>query len=132
MRARKLLGFITACAFFLAGCATLINGEWQDVAVTSNPPDAKVSVDGVQLRTPGVLRLRRAESYTAKFEKEGYHPRAVEIKRHPSWVNWLDATWFYLFFIPLLADLGNGSFYTFDDVHADLVPRKDLPLFKSP
>lgn len=119
----KLIGGLMAIVFFISstGCATLINGTMQEVTVTSNPSEANVSVEGLQLKTPAKVNVSRKSAHTMKFEKEGYEPKVEEIERYPSWWNLIDALWLILFFIPLLTDLGSGGFYTFDDqVHVNL------------
>ncbi|MGH7273739.1 MAG: PEGA domain-containing protein [Nitrospiria bacterium] len=112
---------LTGVIFLLPGCAGLINGSTQEISITSNPSEANVSVEGLQLKTPANVNLSRKASHTAKFEKEGYEPAIERMERRPSWWILLDALWGLLFFIPLLTDLGSGGFYAFDDeVHVNL------------
>ena len=112
---------LTGLSFLISGCAGLVNGSTQEISITSNPSEANVSVEGLQLKTPAKVNLSRKASHAAKFEKEGYEPAIEQIERRPSWWLLLDALWGLLFFIPMLTDLGSGGFYAFDDeVHVNL------------
>ena len=113
----------------LSGCATIFNGEHQEITITSNPPGALVSIGGDQLpkRTPSTVTLTRKTSHTAIVEKEGYETALLPIQHHFSRWNLIDGLWFYYAFIPALYDLRTGGFYTFDDeVHVTLTPTDPI------
>ena len=66
------------------GCATIIHGTHQNIAVNSSPSGAKVIVWGVEKgKTPTIINLPRGESgnLILRFEKEGYEPVEVMLKK---------------------------------------------------
>lgn len=74
------------------GCASLVCGRHADVAISSSPPDAQVSVRDRQGRmvatatTPAIVSLKRGDGffkraeYTATIEKPGYSTAHVPIE----------------------------------------------------
>ncbi|UCD15015.1 MAG: PEGA domain-containing protein [Candidatus Omnitrophota bacterium] len=85
---KKLIVLFGCLAILLQGCCSIVKGHFQDIQVNSNPSDAFVTVDGMQVKTPGILHLdTRKVAYVLKFEKEGYEPVEVRLKRGVSgWV----------------------------------------------
>lgn len=73
---------LMSCLLFQTGCATIFQGRTQTVEVTSDPPGAKVFVNGKQMSTTPVdLMLNRKSTVTLRLEKEGYDPYEIRIKR---------------------------------------------------
>ena len=69
------------------GCAYMMHGSRQRVAVTSTPRGARVLIDDQQVGvTPVQLDLKR-HTRTVRLEKEGYHPALISLKRGAS--GWL-------------------------------------------
>jgi hypothetical protein len=76
------------------GCATIANGRYQRVMVETNPPAAKVSVNGtkrqtkatpLQFETPGEVVLHRKEKHVVlRIEKEGFEPAEIALARSAS------------------------------------------------
>ena len=61
------------CLLFLTGCGTVINGTRQQVEITSNPPGARLWVDGQPCGvTPASIELRRKLSHNFTVRKDGY------------------------------------------------------------
>jgi hypothetical protein len=86
---------VGSCAALLSsGCATVANGRHQRVQVETNPPAAKVLVNGtqrqtkatpLQFETPGEVVLNRKEKQvTLRIEKDGYEPVEIALKRGAS------------------------------------------------
>ncbi|MES2596921.1 MAG: PEGA domain-containing protein [Verrucomicrobiota bacterium] len=73
MRLRFLL---ITCLLFLGSCATIISGDSQKVAITSQPPGAQVKIDGTPsgLVTPAEADLVRRSSHQIELELKGYAP----------------------------------------------------------
>lgn len=68
------------CCFFLQNCASTPSGRRQTLPVTSNPPGAKVNVDGVERGlAPLLLHLKRDEGHVLRIEKDGYQPFEIRI-----------------------------------------------------
>ncbi len=60
-------------------------GPYQKIPATSNPPGAKISVDGeVKGNTPLNLHLKKTKSHVIRIEKEGYNPLEIKIRQESS------------------------------------------------
>lgn len=82
----KLLKKIVSKAFLtsllctlLPGCASIIHGTRQKVAVSTNPPGATVSDGETTVQTPGSLNLKRNEDYVLTITKPGYETETVKV-----------------------------------------------------
>ncbi len=96
---------LISCLLFQAGCATIFQGRVQTILVTSDPPGAKVLVDGKQMSTTPVdIRVNKKNSHIVRLEKEGYAPYEIRMKRGLS--GWL---WANVPFITLMALAGAES-----------------------
>lgn len=92
MLSRQMLLLLAAIAPLTAGCATVVSGRTSQVALRSNPPQARVTVHDLegnvvaQTMTPGVVELKRGRSwlrpaaYNATFEKPGYQASRAPIR----------------------------------------------------
>ena len=90
---------LVVCLLLQTGCATVFRGRAQTILVTSDPPGAKVFVNGKQMsRTPVDIRVIRKNSHIVRLEKEGYAPYEIRMKRGLS--GWL---WANVPFITLMA-----------------------------
>jgi len=98
-------------ALLIVGCATIIHGTRQNIAVNSVPSGAKVIVKGVQIATtPAVIELKRNESnIILRFEKEGYEP--VEIALNRSVDGWIAGNIIFGGLIGLAVDFISGAAY---------------------
>ena len=66
-------------------CATIDQGTMQAIPITSDPPRAKVFVDGKLVsETPTVIKARRKTQCLIRIEKEGYRPYEIGLKRRLS------------------------------------------------
>ena len=75
---------VVLVAALLTGCANVIHGSRQDIRVISIPSGAIVreNFKNQATTTPGVLTVdRKKTSYVLTFEKEGYKPVEVSLKR---------------------------------------------------
>lgn len=84
----KFLGCLVLL-FLASGCATMVNGTHQNVAVDSQPRGARVRVDCGGLRseavTPAVVTLQRAaEHCSLTLSKSGYAEQTVIFERQRS------------------------------------------------
>lgn len=91
MRSEKKTGLTLIASVLLAvnttGCATIINGRTQELAVASTPPGATVKTGAVETTTPGNLTLRRNEDHALVFTKDSFPERQVKVESTTSW--WL-------------------------------------------
>lgn len=124
---RKLYPFVIAIVSMMAfgGCATMLNTTTQEVELKSNPPNAKVTVDGKKFGTsPQIVNIDRGSDHVVKFELDGYEPYETQLTRKMSfwfWGNALNG------FIPgMTIDYFTGSMYNLlpEQVATDLTPAK--------
>lgn len=129
---RPLAGLILlAAALLLAGCASIMHGTTQQVAVSSSPTGAQVSVNGMQHGvTPVIADLKRKDNHVIRVTLDGFQPFEMALTRSTSgWV------WGNLVFggIPGLAvDAITGGLYKLapEQVTAQL-QREDLQLVET-
>ena len=84
----RIIRIIAAVAVIapLGGCGALFNGSRQSIQVQSSPAGTKVTTapETGEYTTPTTLNLERKNSYTLKFEKDGYSPATFQIQHHTS------------------------------------------------
>jgi hypothetical protein len=91
------------------GCGTIINGRSQDVLVTSVPSGATAKVGDMQVVTPGTVTLKRKETHTVVFTKEGFPERQTSLESTGSW--WLLGNAAFGGLVGLIIDLATGGGY---------------------
>ncbi len=80
MNCRKLskplvMGIVCTAAVTATGCATVVHGDKERVAVVTEPSGAVARFDSQSITTPGELVLpRKPKTVTVTIEKEGYEP----------------------------------------------------------
>lgn len=103
------------------GCATIVNGNKQEIPISTKPPGATVIVDLVpQGKTPIVVNLKRKQSHIVRIEREGYKPYETVLDRDAS--DWL---WGNIILCCGLIGIGfdsmTGGFYALDPEEIYLV-----------
>jgi hypothetical protein len=75
-------------ALTVVGCASIMHGTTQDIGFSSNPTNAKVTVDGQPRgNTPVVVKLPRKDNHIVRMELDGYQPFEATLTRGTSgWV----------------------------------------------
>jgi hypothetical protein len=124
----KVLGILTAIGIVTTGCASIINGGRQDIAITSSPSNAQVFVnDKLVGRTPynGTFR-RRSPAKQIEVDLEGYKAFNTEIKRKWNPVTLVNLLTFFLAPMGIIMDFVTGAYYKFDPdkVNVDLKPKQ--------
>jgi hypothetical protein len=77
------MAFAIAAGLLLSGCATLMNGRTQQVALDTTPTGAVCDVGGIRLRTPGVVTLSRdADFYAVSCALDGYATASSKFTVH--------------------------------------------------
>lgn len=124
---RKILiitiAFINSFAFTC--CSTIFNTTSQTVELKSNPPNAKITVDGKKFGTsPQVVNIDRGSNHIIIFELDGYENYETQLTRKISswfWLNALNG------FLPVMTiDMFSGSMYNLlpDKVEVELSSAK--------
>lgn len=126
----------SVCAGMLigqAGCASVMSGRYADVAISSNPPDAHVTVQNQRgetvaaANTPAVVKLKRGNGflkpahYTATIVSPGYEPTEVAI--NPKVNPWIFGNVIFGGLIGLVVDPATGAMWNLspDEVSHELV-----------
>jgi hypothetical protein len=92
-------------------CATIMHGGGsQDLAISSNPSGAMVTVDGVQLgNTPIVAHLKRGDTHKIRIELRGYEPYETALTKSVS--GWVWGNILFGGLIGLAVDAISGGLY---------------------
>jgi len=117
-------------ALFLSGCATIISGQHQDIAISSSPAQAQVKVERTgnnamitawEGTTPASLSLRRKYSYLLTLTLDGYQP--VEMGLENGMNGWVWGNLLFGGIIGLIVDFSNGAAKTLepDEIDVQLV-----------
>ena len=127
------LCLLAICAF--SGCATIVSGRHEEVAIRSNPPQAHVAVRNGQGEvvasglTPMKVQLDRSKGilkkpphYTATLQKPGYQPSQVAID--PNFNPWALGNIVLGGPLGLAADAASGAVWrmTPGEIHRNLAP----------
>lgn len=109
MRVSKYL-FLIIVLLLLESCATVINTTTQNVEIKTNPPNAKITIDGKKFGTsPQLVNLERGSNHVIKLDLEGYETYETQITRKISIWFWGNA---FNGFIPgMIIDMFTGSMY---------------------
>jgi len=117
-----MLAFVMM-AFCTPGCATLFAPATHPLALSTDPPEAEVYVNGFMRGvTPLELNLKADKSYTIEFRKEGYDPviRIVNTRIGAGWVI-LDVIGGL---VPVVVDAATGAWNELDQDTVNAVLRK--------
>lgn len=84
-----MCALLAACVL-LNGCATAMNGPLQRVAVASDPPGARVYMNGAPVGvTPAFVDVpRRDPDLELRLEKDGFEPAKLALEREFSGWSW--------------------------------------------
>lgn len=97
--------------FLMIGCATIIRGTKQNVAVKTIPTGATVIVKGMEKGiTPTILNLPRGEDVVIRFEKEGYKPVKVMLTKELD-LGCVVGSALFTGLIGIVIDFASGSVY---------------------
>jgi hypothetical protein len=106
--------FIVAMGLLCASCATLIHGSRQRVSVYSDPPGARVMVNGSDKGvTPTNISVKRANSeHTIKLVRPGYETYTHHLQPRFNYLVVLD----FIYLFPGLIDLAVGAQHIYDKI----------------
>lgn len=110
---RTVLVVAALVAVLTTSCGTIFFGTKIDVSVRSTPA-CTVTVDGgASYQTPTVVKVKRGDSHTFKFDKEGYKSQTIQVD-NSILVGTLIADIFLTGLIGVVVDLVDGAMYTMD------------------
>ena len=82
MPTKLMMGIVVLCGVASIGCATMFTGSAQQVTVSSQPPGARVFVNGGYSGvTPVSLLLRTERDYTVTLQREGFQDTTAGLVR---------------------------------------------------
>lgn len=123
---------IVLAALALAGCANIIHGSYQSVAVDSSPIGAQVIVDGGAqgATTPAVFDLKRDRAHLLLFRKAGYNDSSMTIV--PELSGWIFGNIIFgpvFGLVGVIIDAHTGAMYSLslDQASAILMPVSSAP-----
>ena len=107
------------------GCSTVMHSTTQSIELRTNPPNAKITIDGKKFGTsPQVVNIDRGTNHIIKFELDGYETYETQATRKVSnwfWLNALNG------FLPgMVIDMFTGSMYNIlpENIDVELTPAK--------
>jgi PEGA domain len=104
----------------LAGCATIVSGPCQVVRVSSNPPDAMVTVDGIERgATPTPICLSRDRDHVVAIDLPGYKHYEISVTRTVN--GWFFGNLVIGGAVGMIIDAVDGSIYSLDPDSIDVV-----------
>jgi hypothetical protein len=105
---------LAAASLLLAGCASIMHGTSQDIGLSSNPTNAKVTVDGQPHgNTPVVVKLARKDNHIVRMELDGYQPFEATLTRGTS--GWVWGNIVFGGVIGLAVDAMTGGLYKINE-----------------
>lgn len=97
-------------ALLLCSCATIVNGTYQKIGVSSSPTGASVMVDGIDVgKVPVILELKRKDDHMVRLTMDGYKP--VDIPITCSVSGWVWGNILFGGIIGLAVDAATGGMY---------------------
>lgn len=115
----------------LESCATVINTTTQNIEIKTNPPNAKITIDGKKFgTTPQSVNLERGSNHVVKLELDGYDAYETQITRKISIWFWGNA--FNGFLPGMIVDMFTGSMYNLlpESINVELQQAKSEPAKK--
>jgi hypothetical protein len=120
---RRLVAVLAAFAFVtLSGCATIIHGSTQVMAIQSNPAGATVAINGIRsAQTPASITLPRKQTHSLEISLDGFRPFQMQLQRGTS--GWVWGNLVFGGLIGLVVDASSGAMYklTPEQVSAQLL-----------
>jgi len=127
----KLSFLVFILILVLESCATVINTTTQNIEIKTNPPNAKITIDGKKFgTTPQSVNLERGSNHVVKLELDGYDTYETQITRKISIWFWGNA--FNGFLPGMIVDMFTGSMYNLlpESINVELQQAKSEPAKK--
>ncbi len=82
---KKLILFLTLCSFSLSSCCTVTRSSEQAITIASNPPNARITIDGYDCgTTPQIIAVDLKHTHHVLIEKEGFQSKSYTFKSRVS------------------------------------------------
>jgi hypothetical protein len=110
-----------AIALLMSNCATIFTGSQQTIKFDSNPGDATILVDGIEIgKTPFETKLERTE-HTVQIKLEGYQTYSTKLTKKIN--GWFWGNIFIGGILGIIVDASTGAIYKLspDDITAAMV-----------
>jgi hypothetical protein len=139
-RALSVAGIAAVVANLASGCGTMIGEHPAIVSVSSNPPGARLFLDGVYAgNAPTNLPLETNVGHTVEAEAPGYERKSVRVDSgvHAGYVV-MDCLWLIAVVVPgivaLVVDTGTGGWRTLDtsSIVFNMRPKESAAPFAMP
>lgn len=102
---KKIIAVLIAMSF--TGCATMVHGSRQKIAIGSSPSGAECHVGTETFKTPHVVELPRRSTHTVFCEIPGFHQASAMVVPQPT--GWLWGNVLLGGFIGLFVDIASGA-----------------------
>ena len=121
MQLTRILTIVMAL-LSVASCASLLNSRYQEVNISTLPPDAYVYVDGWIAKTPTKLTID-AKTKSILVKKKGYREKEITMEKNTRYkhVYLGNLFWFSIYPFAVYSDYANGAAYEIKkDINIDL------------
>jgi hypothetical protein len=110
MRALFTILSLVLITLFTQSCGTIIHGTTQEVGISSQPTNARVSINGEDRgSTPMIADLKRKNNYMVQIQLEGYQTYETNLTRSTS--GWVWGNIVFGGLIGLVVDASAGGMY---------------------
>jgi PEGA domain len=117
----KLLSTVVGICILLGttGCATILKGKYQSIAVSSEPSDARVTINGNYAgKTPVITRVNGTKEQVVEVSKDGYSTRTMIVTTSVG-AGWIVAD-FLCGVLPMLVDAITGDWNSLDNSNVNV------------
>jgi ABC-type transport system involved in multi-copper enzyme maturation permease subunit len=107
------------------GCSTVMHSTTQSIELKTNPPNAKITIDGKKFgTTPQTVNIDRGINHIIKFELDGYETYETQATRKVS--NWFWLNVFNGLLPGMVIDMFTGSMYNIlpENIDVELTSAK--------
>jgi hypothetical protein len=123
----------------LCHCGAMFHGTKAGLSLNSYPKEANATIKSLKgnyeetVKTPATVQVKRRNTYTITFEKEGYEPVVISVTHSINGAALImDTCWFCLYLLPgIIAysiDAATGGWY---DIQPETVSVRLRPLEES-
>lgn len=104
-----------SCLAFLAGCATIVRGSSQTIAINSNVSGATIQLDGLPIgTTPFTGTIKKSKGKILTISKNGYITQNIHLEGGIDWIASGLGNFFLLNIFGTTTDYVSGSIWLYD------------------